>query len=305
MNILKSKAYFMLPGFVENYELYKLLNSFLIEHPEAKIENTEIYCYYGNFPFCSWDGGRIFESYQQISLEKIKEIINYYNNVIHNKLRLVFTNSLLNEQDCYDRYNNIILQELKKYDSEIVINSPILEDYILKNYPEYKLISSTTKCLSSIETAKQELNKKQYLFSCLDYNLNHNWDFLNNLSIQEKNKTEFLINPICKPNCPSRQKHYYLNSLFSLTYGEPSNIEGCTVTETSILPSDNKAIITIDEIFNEYIPNGFNFFKIEGRAISTMEVAMSCANYLIKPEYRHLFLRNVFVLLYVNKKIKI
>ncbi|MGN1342698.1 MAG: hypothetical protein ACI4VL_05760 [Bacilli bacterium] len=50
--------------------------------------------------------------------------------------------------------------------------------------------------------AKNEINNQNYKFICLDYNLNHNWTFLDSLNPEEKEKTEFLINPICGPGCP-------------------------------------------------------------------------------------------------------
>jgi hypothetical protein len=175
------KAYFMLPGFYEHLEFYKFFNKFLNTYPEAKYDNAEIYCYYGNIPFCIWDGGRIFPSYQPSTIEDINTIIEFYKN---SKIRFIFTNSLLEEHHCLDKYNNIILNLFQSSNNEIVVNSSILENYIQKNYPDYSLISSTTKCLKDPAIALQELNKDQYKFICLDYNLNHNWEFLNNLTIE-------------------------------------------------------------------------------------------------------------------------
>ncbi|MGN1342697.1 MAG: hypothetical protein ACI4VL_05755 [Bacilli bacterium] len=59
----QNEAFFMLPGFCEHNNFYKIMNDFLKQYPEAKRKNAKIYCYYGNVPFCSWDGGRIFNSY--------------------------------------------------------------------------------------------------------------------------------------------------------------------------------------------------------------------------------------------------
>jgi hypothetical protein len=53
----------MLPGFCEHLQLYQNINKFLEKYPEAKRDEIEIYCYYGNIPFCTWDGGRIFTTY--------------------------------------------------------------------------------------------------------------------------------------------------------------------------------------------------------------------------------------------------
>ena len=66
--------------------------------------------------------------------------------------------------------------------NEIVVNSPILEEYIRTNYPNYTLISSTTKCITNLNDVKTEINKEQYKLICLDYNLNHNTKLLNDLS---------------------------------------------------------------------------------------------------------------------------
>lgn len=297
MDIIQDNiAYFMLPGFYEHFELYNLINEFLIQHPDAQYPWTKIYCYYGNFPYCIWDGGRIFNTYFPASIERIDEVCNYYQSN-NQKLRLVFTNSLIEEQHCYNHYNNIILQKLHNNNNEIVINSPILENYIKKHYPKYSLISSTTKCLNTPVLATSELLEQNYKFVCLDYNLNHNWDFLNTLSASLKKKTEFLINPICGPNCPSRKKHYKYNSIFSLTCGEPFNIDNCQITEMSICPANNNTIITLNEIKNIYLPQGFQFFKIEGRTLSSREVALIFSECFIKPEYKNLFLRNINVLL--------
>ena len=48
MTEIDNKAYFMLPGFCEHYETYKVINQFLLIFPEAKRDNAEVYCYYGN-----------------------------------------------------------------------------------------------------------------------------------------------------------------------------------------------------------------------------------------------------------------
>lgn len=288
----QNKAYFMLPGFYEHFNLYKIINNFLKKYPEAKYEQAEIYCYYGNFHFCVWDGGRIFNDYVPATIEKMEEIKNFYNNILKSKIRFVFTNNLLNEKHLYDRYNNLILEKFNNGINEIVLNSEILEEYIKKHYSNYKLISSTTKCSKQNQT-KDDLNNDNYIFTCLDYNLNHNWNFLNSLNDIEKKKTEFLVNPICKPGCAERKEHYRLNSLFSLSYGKKYNLKHCNITENSTCPIFNTAHITPEEIYNKYLKENFNYFKIEGRTWPSQELAIVISDYLIKPEFQSFFLKYV------------
>lgn len=282
----------MLPGFCEHYKLYQNLNNFLNKYPEAKRENIEIYCYYGNIPFCTWDGGRIFPTYFSLTAEEIQEVQQYYNNILNSKIRFVFTNNLITEKHLYERYNNISLKIFDNGKNEIVLNSDILEKYIKENYPNYKLIASTTKC-SNQENTKIDLNNKDYKFTCLDYNLNHNWKFLNKLTPEEKEKTEFLINPICGPGCPQRKEHYRLNSLFSLSYGSNYAMKHCEITNDSNCALFNSAHITINEIIEKYVPAGFHYFKIEGRTWPSVEMAIVLTDYLIKPEYQSFFLRSI------------
>ncbi len=293
MSQLDKKAYFMLPGFWEHFSLYKIMNEFFDKYPKAKREEAEIYCYYGNFSPCSWDGGRTFSSYNPADLESIQEVLNYYNKILNKKIRFVFTNNILEEKHCFDHYNNIILNLSKNFKNEIVLNSPILEEYLNKNFPEFELISSTTKCLHQTELAKKELNNSKYKFTCLDYNLNHNWSFLNSLTPEEKIKTEFLVNPICNPGCLQRKEHYRLNSLFSLNYGIPYKLKSCEIDSGSICAMFNHAHISPEDLYTTYLEQGFHYFKLEGRTWHSSDMAISCADYLIKPEYQTFFIRYV------------
>ncbi len=298
---MNNKAYFALPGFVEHFQLYQILNNFLKTYPEAQVKNTEIYCFYGSIPFCTWDGGRPQGDQYPLTIEQMEKLKYFYNNILSSKIRFTFTNSLLTEKDCYNRYNNLSLQIFNSQNNEIVINSSILETYLKNTFSDYSFISSITKCILEPDVIKNEFDK-DYKFVCLNYNLNHNWDFLDNLTFKEKQQTELLVNSLCPPNCKNQIEHYKQISNFQLTYGEPYDVkEKCLITETSLCQFGNETIITLDEIFNQYVPKGFQHFKIDGRSKSSYEVALSIAYYLIEPQYRHLFLRHVFVKLYRNQ----
>lgn len=288
-----NKANFMLPGFYEHYKLYSKILKLVKDHPEYMRENADIYCLYGNIPFCTWDGGRIFPEYQSATIEEMQEIQHTYNDIFNVKIRFVFTNCLLTQEDCYDTYNNIVLSVFNNSKNEIVVNSPILEEYIRTNYPNYTLISSTTKCITNLNDVKTEINKEQYKLICLDYNLNHNTKLLNGLSEQEKEKVELLINPICGPGCPHRKEHYRLNSLFSLSYGKKYKLRGCAIEEGIFFPSDWPTVIQPEELYTTYISNDFKYFKLEGRTLSDLDNLLTFSKYLIKPEYQFHFISKI------------
>ena len=273
-----------LPGLYEHYQLNIGIGFLLQEHPEYFYDNIKINSFYGNFQFCTWDGGRVFEKYTYASKEFIEKLKMIYNDDLNIGMRFVFTNNQIEEKDCFDRYNNLILSICEDDLNEIVIASPILEKYIKNNYPKYSFISSTTKCILNLDDLKKEFLNENYKLICLDYNLNKNFNFLNNLTQEEKDKTEFLVNAICPPACPNRKNHYYLNSLFSSSFGKNYTMADCLIYNEILIHKSNNNLQPNDIL--EYIDNGFSNFKIEGRSHDSFTMLIEFVKYLIKPEYQ-------------------
>ena len=282
---MESKIKFIIPNLYENYEQNIKFLTYFKEHPECFYDNIEIEAVYGNFQFCIWDGGRIFNSYRQSTKEEIISITDRYNE-LGITTRLVFTNTELKEKDYYNRFCNEILKICANKNTDIVINNEGLKNYIHNIYPSYNFISSTTKCLNE-QDLKEELNK-DYKMVCLDYNLNKNKTMLESLDENQRNKCEFLVNAICNPACPFRKNHYRLNSIFYLNYGKEYKMDGCNIVYGILHPTmiNSKNNLTIEEIKNYYIPNHFNHFKLEGRSLSWTENLCNYIRYMVKPEYQ-------------------
>lgn len=279
---------FMLPGLTEHLKLNLDYLKIRQKKPECFLENN-INAVYGNFQFCSWDGGRVFlpHEYTQHTKEDIEFIMYKYNVEYKVPMRFVFTNNQLTKEDCYDRFCNIILKLCENDMNEIVVSSPILEDYLTANYPGYKLISSTTKCLVKEEDSLEEIKNSKYFLTCLDYNLNKNWKYLNSIPQEYRDKVEILINAICPPGCQERKEHYRLNSLSNLTYGKRFNVDSCRLKENTLFPNLNKRNnLSLEEINDLYYPKGFKYFKLEGRTLSDAENALNYVKYTVKPEYQ-------------------
>lgn len=291
-----------LPGFYDHF----LLNKFFIElynkNPEVFLPGVKISSVYGNFPFTSWDGGRCFNHYKQLNKEAIIEIYSFYH--MHNiPLRFIFTNPELKEEHLYNRFENLILKICDNGNNEVCLNSPILEEYIRTNYPSYKIISSTTKCLK-LEDLKNEL-KKDYYQICLDYNLNKNIQFLDSLTAEEKNKSEFLVNAICPPGCKFRKQHYSENGKTLLSFNDYDyrwKMDGnCGISQTINHPTvlGKRNNLSIEEVI-EYSKKGFSNFKLEGRTLDDCIMATNYIYYMIKPEWYFFVTESVYKFLFEN-----
>lgn len=278
---------YAIPGAFEmsnlNFKLLDLKRRFPdYFYPDINIEIT-----YGNPQFCIWDGGRIFSSYNQMSLTQVQDIINIYNNEFKIPIRYVFTNCCLTEKEYHNRFGNLLMESGNSGLNEVVIADDDFMHYLKNKYPMYKFVSSTTKVLKKPEEAKQELNKEDYKLVCLHYDLNFNFKFLNSLNEKERTKTEFLINPICPPGCQFRKHHYYLNSQGHLNFGKVYSLPECAVTTNCLDPRIIKLNhMTYEMIKEKYVPLNFEHYKIEGRTWKESDLALTYVAYMVKPEWQ-------------------
>lgn len=256
-------------------------------HPEYFYEGIEFGGIYGTFPGAIWNGGRLLCG--STSSTRMKETIALLNDA-DIPLRYTYTNPLLEEKHLYDTYCNLTMELANNGMNEVIINSPVLEEYLRKNYPNFKYILSTTRCerdLGKINEATE-----QYDLVVIDYRDNYNFDFLE--GIKNKDKIELLINAYCHPNCKLRQKHYETIAKHQLNF-EMMNPEtdgelagGCPTYRRGFydilgFPS----VIKVDDLYGKYTDMGFSHFKIEGRTMPIAQVMESYIYYLVKPEYQN------------------
>lgn len=276
---------FALPGMYEHYNILIPLCSLFKLHPEFFNDNVNISAVYGNFQFCAWDGGRIFDfnKYSHATKEEIEQLLYIYNKELKIPIRLIFTTALNDNNLCHSYFDNFVASLCQNEMNELVVSSESLEQYLRNHYPQYSFISSTTKCLNATEF-KEELNK-DYKYICLNYNLNKNLDMLTQVPEEKRIKLEFLINAICPPGCPSRKKHYKLNSLFSESYGKIYALGECGIIKSNSYPLNYTNNFNFDELI-EYEKLGFQNFKLEGRTFRPESLILELVKYLIKPQYQ-------------------
>lgn len=169
----------------------------LERNPEFFRENLEIASFFGEFPTSRWNGGR-YANNDQCDAAFVKQVVKSINSK-GIPVRFTYTNPLLTKQDLADDYCNFCMEVADNGMNEVLVVSPILEEYIRKKYPHFKINSSTCKEIRDMDLLNAEL-KKDYSLIVLDYNLNNQFELLENIA--EKEKCEILVNACCVPNCP-------------------------------------------------------------------------------------------------------
>lgn len=164
------EVYWHLPGFC----YFRLLNQVIInlmkDYPEKFREGYRIGSVYGTFPGAIWNGGRaVFGITGKNDIENILKIYNSREIPV----RFTWTNSLLEEKHLQDTYCNLIMRLADNGLNQVLVNTPVLEEYLRREYPDFKRISSTTKRITGVDGVLEEL-QKDYFLVVLDYDLNHN-----------------------------------------------------------------------------------------------------------------------------------
>ncbi len=289
------KARFHLPGIYTHFKFNLIFATVLEQFPQY-FRDVEIASFYGAFPQSIWNGGRTQEGL--CDKKYVKMVLNAFNEK-GIPVRFTFTNPALEKKHLNDKFCNMVMSLANNGLNEAIVVSPILEDYIRKNYPNFKLTSSTCKRLDDGERLAAEL-EKDYSIVVVDYDLNNKFDILEKLP--HKDKCEFLVNSNCRPACPNRAQHYYNVGVQQINYANhmrkypdqpydpiifgDGKDQNCPFFTRNIFDvRDLSTNIKPDDIWEKYLPMGFNQFKIEGRTAWLFNLIETYVYYMAKPEF--------------------
>ena len=298
MNSYNAPAYFNLPGLFEKYKIYDVLLEIIKKDPTILKDNAIIHSIYG-CPHVIWNGGRGVSPSLTLGRQELELVRNRVNR-IGIAARFTFTNNSLIDTDVYDTYGNAILDIFGNGKNEVIVNSPILLKYIQDKYPnKYSFVSSTTKRLINKDLETKELYDDTYKYVCLDYDFNKDLEYLDSLT--DVSRVEILANPVCKPNCPWRVRHYTDISKgekfakFDIT-SPASNCEdqGKWLEEAK----EGKNFVTVEEINDIYLSRGINNFKLEGRSNSSLDLVDILLYYLIKEDKQYAVRKEIYLTLF-------
>ena len=277
--------FYHLPGLFEFYDLYKAFLPLWREHREYFYDWCEIGSIYGAPSDCIWGGGRV--GFGDAEPRNVAELMKEY----EISARLTFSNSLIREEHLADTRCNKLCKmfESGAVQNGIIIHSDLLLNYIKTKYPNYYFVSSTTKVITDFEQFKAELDRDDFRYVVPDFRLNKQFDKLNALTSEQKQKIEFLCNECCWFGCPDRKKCYENVSQKSLGENSEDHICVSPTAQRGYRFSDamkNPGFIGIEDIQNIYAPAGFRHFKIEGRSLGSALILEFLLYYMTKPEHQ-------------------
>ncbi len=269
---------FYLPDFYTNVKLICFLADLQQATPECFYEGAKIASAYGCFPGSIWNGGRVvLGSCKKPDMKAVIENLNSRDIAV----RFTFTNPLIEEKHLNDTFCNLCLEMADGGKNEVLVNSPILEEYMRKNYPKYPLISSTTKCLDKLEDIKAEM-EKDYAIVVIDSALNNTEELF---SLDHKDRMELIVDHFCEDNCPRRRAHYVVQGRAQLEFSDPEWKPCMNIAREFWQIKKNKSFISTEMVYGKYKAAGFQHFKLDGRSYPPRRLIDSFLYYLVKPEW--------------------
>lgn len=290
------KMKFHIPDFWMHWSLNLDLIDLIKDHPEYFYDGVEIASCYGCFAPALWNGGRTLAGVTNYS--QINGVIKEFNDR-GVPVRYTFTNPTITTKDLKDVFCNKLCEAANNGMNEIICNAPVLEEYIRNTYPDYPLVSSTCKQLEEYDALMAEF-EKDYKLVVLDYNWNNDFERLEKIPQDLRERCEILINPYCVPHCKRRGEHYKVlgecqraaSTNFSRIANRGKNPLknaddfGCVNTFYNFYQITEYKTFVDREKLAKYMEMGFCNFKIEGRVLSKPNVVESYVYYMVRPEYR-------------------
>lgn len=274
------KINFHLPQAFEQYELYKILIPIFKNEKEKFYDYVNIGSVYDSNTFSIWSGE---QPTYKIEISPSNNMKDFYDN---NNLSISInaSNLLLDKNDLYDSLSNNFINTFHDSKNEIIIGNDLLKSLIDILYPKYTKISSFTKCLSKEDTIKEL--EKGYDRVTLNVELNNDFEFLYNLTDEQKKKIEIILNPTCINNCGKLKEHYKALS-YDIIYRDNTSQEfKCELQDKDFIEKlQSKNIIKNEDLIEKYIKFGFNNFRILSNQNKYYDTIYVLIYYLIKPEY--------------------
>ncbi len=287
----REKINFYIPGMNQQYiNFYRLFVNYIKKFPYRFMDNIKLPAFYGSFNNMIWNGGRVRLG-KMLSREEMQKTIKDLNDA-GVAVRYTYTNSAIQEKHLYDTYCNATMELANNGMNEVLVNSPVLEKYLRKNYPNFKYILSTTSCERNVDKINEATEK--YDLVVIDYRDNRNQEFLE--KIKHKEKIEILIDEKCPSGCKNRKRDYELGSMKNCFMDVPeerdfvclrSNLREKVTEFYKGLQFNRDTNLTFNDIYGKYYEMGFRNFKLLGRneqdLLSTFE---SCIYYMTAPDCR-------------------
>ena len=233
-------------------------------------------------PNCQWAGGRISSMRQQLDMDTIKRILDYYDS-INMTPAYTFTCTSLEPEEFKDPYTNYLLDASLERDAHFIIYDDRLKDYIRSKKSDAYCVASVIKPTvryqgpGKLEASTPEGESAFYNELLKEYDLvvvrpeySETTLLTNPEMIDDISRIEVLINQHCIKNCPRAPEHYrYLESVRLDEKRSAKKLPhvGCIKGDMHDTNFLENTLCHPQEVVEKLVEHGVKHLKVQGRTM--------------------------------------
>ena len=257
---------------------------------------------FGTFPNVVWNGGRtLIHNFSNLDPERrawwlaksrlwytpegMEELVRTYNDQGIG-VRYTYSNGLITKKLLGDARANLTLEIAHNGMNAVITANPLIEEYVRKRYPKFKIISSATAGKNlSVAYLKKRIDEVDLLVLPPEYN--GRYALIGKLGPE---KLEVLINERCVYYCKNRAAHYHSISRSQIALDNRFQRENCYRHCPVFLAQERGIKPETMELNEEKIRAlqklGVCNFKLAGRHMSRDQFETEIDRLLVKKRYR-------------------
>jgi collagenase-like PrtC family protease len=201
-------------------------------------------------------------------------------------VRYTYSNSMITKRHLADERANLTLEIAHNPLNAVITGNPVIEQYVRKQYPRFRIISSATSEKNlSVAFLKKRIREVDLLVMPPEFN--RRYGLIEKLGAD---KIEILINERCAPHCANRQAHYRSISRSQLeldgSFERKNYYSRCPVYRAAEKEVPLKTMELTDEDIAALQKLGVRNFKFAGRQLSRQEFVVEMDRMLVKDRFR-------------------
>ena len=284
---------FTLANFYSAFKINNLFMDMVYNNKDCLKEKINFNQIAGSFPFNIWNGdmnsclnGNI------VTFSEMDQCFEAYTQAI----RLNFASIVLEKEDFFNNYNRMMLEKGQNGATAIEISNLQLYEFIKEKYPHYNKFILSPVAWEIIDLTPEMVNvileNPDFQLVSLPVKLANDFDYIS--QINQKNKIEICINPVCPINCKKHSECVLVENSNQYDFSIASVFNTCSRVHSY---RNNPQIMSLDTIKETYIKKGITHFRLASCPnADVMQYFIFLVNYFIKEEYQQEFLENGMIL---------
>ena len=268
----------------------RLINRALLEcmekHPDWFYDDFQIETAYGCPGSCIWNGNRSIGEIEEFDEGWADAVLGMYARY-GIKYRVTFTNFLLKPSHLKDKMGNAVALAISKFGGGyVMVSTPLMAEYMAENYPNLEICWSTTTDFGpDVPSQIKKINElSKHNIVVPPYTYNNKFELMSQFAHPEN--IEFLADEKCIDNCPLRRQHEINCNLSNLYEWDDDNCLRREEDDTDLLEVTHR--LSKDIMEKDYLPRGFNHFKLEGRSNPIKWLLVSYCMFWIRDGYEYI-----------------